>query len=75
MSSEKEMKIRERLEEVRRKLMVMEWDQSRNQLNPGRLGIFNELKEEKARLEIELSQIANLEEQTTEANSELNKTE
>ena len=71
-----ENELRGRLEEVRRKLMVMEWDQNRNQLNPGRLGIFNGLKEEKTKLETELSQASGLgENQTQEANSEIQKIE
>ncbi len=48
--------IRETLEEVKRKLMVMEWDKARNQLNAGKLGIYNDLVEQKLKLEAELSQ-------------------
>jgi hypothetical protein len=55
--------------------MVMEWDQSHNQLNSGRLGIFNELKEQKLKLEAELSQFSGeaSTQQETEANSEIKK--
>ena len=53
-----ENELKERLEEVRRKLMVMEWDQSHNQLNAGKMGMFNELREEKLKIETELSQSA-----------------
>jgi len=57
-----EREITEKLEEVKRKIMVMEWDKSRNQLNAGRLPIFNSLKEERAKLEVELKSFSKDEE-------------
>ena len=62
MSNENE--IRDKLEAVRRRIMLFEWDKSRNQLNSGKLPIFNELKEEKAKLELELKSFSKEEEAT-----------
>ena len=73
MPEEKE--LREKLEDVKKKLMVMEWDQSHNQLNAGKFGMFNELKEQKLRLETELSQFSNEIPSEVEANSEIKKIE
>ena len=64
MAEEKE--LREKLEAVKRKIMVMEWDQGRNQLNSGRLPIFNELKQEKAKIEQELTLFSEKEEDAAE---------
>jgi hypothetical protein len=66
MSSEKE--VREMLEQVKRKLMVMDWDKARNQLNAGKMGIYNSLSEQKTKLESELTQFSSTEE-LIEANS------
>ncbi len=53
MTNEKE--TRERMDEVRRKIEVMEWDRGRNQFNPGKIGMYNELKEELEKLQAELN--------------------
>jgi len=63
MSNENE--LREKLEEVKRKIMVMEWDKTRNQLNSGRLPIFNELKDEQVKLEQELLSFSKEEKEET----------
>ena len=52
MVSEKEVKAQ--LEDITRKIQVMEWDKSKNQLNPGRFPILNGLKEEQAKIEQQL---------------------
>jgi hypothetical protein len=72
MANENELK--EKLEEINRKLMVMEWDKSHNQLNPGKLGMYNELAEQRIKLEAELL-LPNQTDIQTEANSEADKTE
>ena len=69
MADEKE--LRETLESIKRKLMVMEWDKNHNQLNSGKLGIYNELAEQKLKLETELLSAGPVEQ--VEANSEPNK--
>ena len=73
MPDEKE--LREKLEDIKKKLMVMEWDQSHNQLNAGKMGMFNELREQKLKLETELSQFSNEIPSEVEANSEISKIE
>ena len=59
-----ETELRGKLEEVKRKIMVMQWDHDRNQLNAGRMPIFNELKEEKSRIEQELTMFSQVGENT-----------
>jgi len=71
MANEKE--LRETLESIKRKLMIMEWDKSHNQLNPGKLGIYHELAEQRVKVETEISSLAPVE--PIEANSEVNKVE
>ena len=41
--------------------MIMEWDKSHNQLNPGKLGIYNELAEQRVKLETEITSLAPVE--------------
>lgn len=69
--------LRETLEDVKRKLMVMEWDKARNQLNSGKLGIYNELNAQKLKIETELLQSVESENPVTaqEANSTAEKTD
>lgn len=69
--------VRETLEEVKRKLMVMEWDKARNQLNSGKLGIYTELNTQKLKLETELLQSSESENPVNaqEANSTAEKTD
>lgn len=69
MASEKE--AREKLDEVKRKLEIMEWDKSRNQFNPGKTGMYNELKEEKEKLQVELNSMVSLPEKQEENSEEV----
>jgi hypothetical protein len=71
MADEKE--LRETLEGIKRKLMVMEWDKNHNQLNSGKLGIYHELAETKLKLETEISSVTTVAE--IEKNSEVTKIE
>ena len=41
-----EIEVKEKLEHVKKKIMIFEWDKSRNQLNAGKIPLFNELKEQ-----------------------------
>ncbi len=54
MSNEKDLK--ERLELVKRKLGIMEWDKNKNQFNPGKAGLYEDLKKEQESIEQQLSQ-------------------
>ena len=45
-----ENQLRETLESIKRKLMVMQWDKNHNQLNSGKLGMYNEMTEQKMKL-------------------------
>jgi len=56
MANEKELK--ERMEEISRKIGVMEWDKSRNQFNPGKEGLYTSLKEEMEKISQEMSQFS-----------------
>ncbi len=66
-----ENQLRETLESIKRKLMVMQWDKNHNQLNSGKLGMYNEMTEQKMKLETELSSAAPAAE--IEANPEISK--
>lgn len=68
MSNENEVK--EKLEQVKKKIMIFEWDKSRNQLNAGKLPMFNELKEEQAKLEQELQSFSKEEAEEVKTNLE-----
>lgn len=60
MKSETELRenlLREKLEDLNRKILIMQWDYDRHQLNAGKIPLFNELKEEKERIEQELNSI------------------
>ncbi len=47
MSEKKNLKdIKLRLRELKSKLLIMEWDYKRNQLNSGKKAIYEKLKEE-----------------------------
>jgi hypothetical protein len=45
--------MRERIEELRRQINVLEWDQARNQLNLSKVAYLNKLKDELGKLETE----------------------
>ena len=68
MSNEKELK--ERLEDVNRKIGVMEWDKSKNQFNPGKTGIYNDLKEQQQKLLSDLNLLNSDDTSKVETNSE-----
>ena len=50
-SNTDQMKIRERLNDVNRKLLTLEWDKRNNQLNPGMEAKYTKLRTERAELE------------------------
>lgn len=52
MKNEKELK--ERLEMLNRKIGVMEWDKTKNQFNPGKQGLYDDLTKERESLQSEL---------------------
>ena len=43
-------RLKERLREVNKKLLTMEWDKENNQLNVGMEEVYSELKEERSKL-------------------------
>ena len=57
-----EIEVKEKLEHVKKKIMIFEWDKNRNQLNAGKIPLFNELKEEQVKLELELQSFSKEEE-------------
>ncbi|MBW3023256.1 hypothetical protein KY308_04075 [Candidatus Woesearchaeota archaeon] len=68
MADEKE--IRQKLEDINRKIQIMEWDKSKNQLNPGKLPMLNGLKEEQVKLVQELESFSQPEKESLEIANE-----
>jgi hypothetical protein len=50
--------MNEKIEDLRRQIRVMEWDQVRNQLNANKVGYLNSLRQELTKLESELAPVA-----------------
>ncbi len=45
--------MQEKIEDLRRQIRLMEWDQSKNQLNANKVGYLNQLRSELTKLQAE----------------------
>jgi hypothetical protein len=59
MSQERIAEVQERIRELNRRLLTLEWDLNRNQINPYKKMEYERLKAEQLDLEQELEQLAN----------------
>ena len=57
MSKERATEIKETLYELNRKLLTLEWDNNRNQINPYKKMKYEQLLAEKVNLESELDRL------------------
>ena len=48
--------IKEKINDMKKKVMILEWDKGKNQLNPGKQVYLDNLKKEVEKLEEELKQ-------------------
>ncbi|MBI2664235.1 hypothetical protein HYX10_02730 [Candidatus Woesearchaeota archaeon] len=55
MTEKTEQEIKERIRDIDKRLMTMEWDKEHNQLNAGMETVYNELKEEQSKLAEKIS--------------------
>lgn len=46
--------LNEKINELKKKIMILEWDKEKNQLNPGKASYLNKIKEEVIELQNEI---------------------